>query len=449
MVESLRARLLLWHTLLFSLLIVLYAGTVTYVYWQSLVRDVDTALATTAATMVRAFSPDPDEPGAVDLNFPPQFVETEFLQSTTGAYYIVWNGDGQIVDQSDGAAAPRAMPPPGAATVEGRRELVIEAPGPSRILVGRRLDTVYAELRSLGLTIGAAGGAVLLLSLAAGSFLAGRALAPIARINRTAGAMVGGDLDARIPVHATDSELEHVARALNEAFDRMHAAAEAQRHFTADASHELRTPLATLRAEFDWALLRPRSEAEYRASIVKGQQAVERLTQIANRLLTLLTPSAPTEGRQRLDLAVLLSEVIGLITPRAKANDIRVQCTLREAFIKADRSRLADAFSNLLKNAVEYNQPGGEVSVLVSQTPAAAEVTIRDTGIGISAEDLPRIFERFYRADRSRNRQAGGAGLGLAIVKQTIEQHGGTVTVTSTPGAGTEFVVRLPLADRS
>ena len=91
---------------------------------------------------------------------------------------------------------------------------------------------------------------------------------------------------------------------------------------------------------------------------------------------------------------------------------------------------------------------GGEVSVSVGQVDKRAEVIVRDTGVGISAEDLPRIFERFYRADRSRNRQAGGAGLGLAIVKQTIEEHGGTVTCSSTPGVGTEFVVRLPLAHR-
>jgi len=336
------------------------------------------------------------------------------------------------------------MPSPGVFTTDGRRELVVDAPGPARVLVGRRLDGVYADLRSLGLKVAGTGGAVLLLSLAAGSFLAGRALAPVARINKTAGAMIGGDLQARIPVKDTDSELEQVARALNEAFDRMQMAADLQRQFTADASHEFRTPLATLRAEFDWALKRPRSEEEYRGSIEKGQQAVQRLTQIADRLLTLLRPTAHASTRQQVDLGALLHEVVALLTPLAQAHDVRIHANVHHVAVTGDRGLLVDAFSNLIKNGVEYNHPSGDVFVTVTGEDTRALVSIRDTGVGIAAEDLPHIFERFYRAERSRSRQVGGAGLGLAIVKQAIEAHGGSVRCSSRPGVGTEFLVTLP-----
>ncbi|MBI4263926.1 MAG: HAMP domain-containing protein [Acidobacteria bacterium] len=445
MLESLRAQLLLWYALILSALIVLYAGAVTYVYWRSLLGDVDARLAVAAGTVAQSLTR--DESGTFDLNLPPQFRQTEFADRST-AYYAVWNQRGDLVDRSDPDVSIPSYPQIGASTRDGRRELAIDAPGPARVLVGRSLEAIDAQVRALAVTVTAAGGLVLLVSLAGGWFLAGRALAPVARISRTAGAMVGGDLGARIPVQDTESELEQLARALNEAFDRMRLAADLQRQFTADASHELRTPLATLRAEFEWVLGKPRSETEYRAAIDKARQAVERLTEVADRLLTLARGDdlALHARRGTVDVSTVLADLVSVLSPLAQAHGVRVETDLAPAHTVGDPSLLADAFSNLLKNAIEYNGPRGLVLVRASADHDGVSVRVRDTGVGIAPEDLPRIFDRFYRADRSRTRHVGGAGLGLAIVKKTIEAHGGSITCASTPGIGTEFTVRLPLA---
>jgi two-component system OmpR family sensor kinase len=443
MLKSLRARLLIWYSLILSIFIVVYAGTVTYLYRESLVRDVDADLAVTIETIAAAVNPDID--GTFDLNFPSTFRSTTFDDPVLSNYYAVWNATGELVDQSEPTLTPPSVPDVGVSTRLGRREVVVDAPGSARILAGRDLDNVDAAVRDLRLTVAGVGLLVLMLSLAGSFVLAGRALAPVARISETAGAMIGGDLDARIPVKGTASELEQVARALNEAFDRMRVGADQQRQFTADASHELRTPLTTLRAEFEWALRRPRSADEYKASIEKGQKAVERMTELADRLLTLVRPGAsPGIARDLLELTSLVKSATDLLSPLAASHGVTVEMEFARATISGERSLLIDAFSNLLKNAIEYNRPGGRVSVRVSTEPGWAVVAIRDTGVGIAAEDLPRIFERFYRADRSRTR--GGAGLGLAIVRSIVDEHGGTVTCTSEPGHGSEFTVRLPLA---
>ncbi|MEQ1757648.1 MAG: ATP-binding protein [Vicinamibacterales bacterium] len=440
MLRSLRATLLIWYTFVLVILIVVFASTVTYQYWQSLIQQVDADLVDATSVLVSGLTPDID--GTFDLNVPDSF-RRSVPDSGDETYYAVWNPRGELVDQSEPLATPRSMPAPGVATRLGRREVVVDVAGRARILAGRQLDSTYAAVRTLGLGLASSGALVLALALIGGFFLAGRALAPVARISRTAGAMIGGDLDARIPVKGTASELEQVARALNEAFDRLSVAVDRQRQFTADASHELRTPLATLRAEFEWALTRPRSADEYKASIEKGQRAVERMSELADRLLTLVSPGGrPDMGRSALNLATVVSASVDLLRPLAVSHSVTLEATYADAPISGVRNLLADAISNLLKNAIEYNRPGGTVSIAMANEPGWVVTTIRDTGIGISAEDLSRIFERFYRVDRSRTR--GGAGLGLAIVKSVIEDHGGSVTCSSTPDVGTEFQVRLP-----
>ncbi len=443
MLKSLRARLLIWYSLILSLFIVVYAGTVTYLYRDSLLREVDAELISVTDTIAAALTPDID--GTFDLNFPAAFRNATFTDPAAGRYYAVWNPAGELVDQSEPSVTPSEMPEVGIRTSRGRREAVIDAQGRARILAGRRLDSVDTAVRALGLTVTAVGVLVLALSLLASFVLAGRALAPVARISRTAGAMINGDLNARIPVEGAASELEQVALALNEAFDRMRVVADQQRQFTADASHELRTPLATLSAEFEWALSRSRTAPEYRASIEKGQRAVDRMTELADRLLTLVRPDTKESATPvTLDLASLLNTGIDLLSPLSTAHEVTITTDYDDTHVVGERSLLVGAFSNLLKNAIEYNRPGGDVAIVTSREANQAVVTIRDTGVGIGPDDLPRIFERFYRADRARTR--GGAGLGLAIVRSIVEEHGGTVICSSTPGVGTEFQVRLPLA---
>lgn len=444
MLESIRSRLLLWYTLVLTLLIAIYAGAVTIAYRQSLLMDVDSGLVTVARVVNQSLLPDPS--GAFDVNFPPDFRETVFGVETD-TYFIVWNARGGVVDRSEDAPDDPPRPEPGVVTTRDARELVLDGPANSRVMVGRRLTEVNAAVRSLGVTIAAVASVILLLSFAGGWFLAGRALAPIARISGTAGAMAGGDLSARIPVEDTDSELEQVARALNSAFDRLQSTLERERQFTADASHEFRTPLAIMRTEFEWALKRERTPEEYRSAIATAQQVVQRLTDVSDRLLTLARGRhGAGGGASPQDLQAVLGEAVSLLHPLAAEAGVALTAAVERMDVNGDRALLIDAFSNVVANAIRYNRADGRVAVQARRDGQHAQVVITDSGIGIDGADLPHIFERFYRADRSRGRDSGGAGLGLAIAKEIVVAHGGTITCVSEPGAGSAFTIRLPLA---
>ena len=240
-----------------------------------------------------------------------------------------------------------------------------------------------------------------------------------------------------------------MALALNQAFDRLHLAVDNERRFTADASHELRTPLATISAEIEWALSRERSTDEYRRCLDTAQRAAERMRQVVERLLMLARADSAEMLLQRapVGLAPVVSDALGIVQPLAEQKhgsaSIRASSA---ATVVGDRDRLTDLVTNLCSNAIQYNRDGGQVSVEVWPEGNEACLRVRDTGIGISADDLPRIFERFYRADKARTAHSGGAGLGLAIAKWIVEAHGGRIACQSTLGQGTEILVRLPRA---
>jgi signal transduction histidine kinase len=237
-----------------------------------------------------------------------------------------------------------------------------------------------------------------------------------------------------------------VAQALNGAFDRLHDALDAQRRFTTDASHELRTPLATVAAETEWALARGRSADEYRESLLTCRRATDRMARVVDRLLTLARAdhdALPLE-RAPVPLKPVVQDALALVRPLAASKGVTIETHLDTATVDGDRERLTELVTNLCANAVEYNRDGGRVTVEVWPEGPEACMRVRDSGIGIASDDLPRIFERFYRPDLARDRRTGGAGLGLAIAKWIVEAHGGRISCRSTLGEGTEMLVRLP-----
>jgi signal transduction histidine kinase len=436
----------LWYTLILTVIIVFFASTVAYLYWRSLVADTDEELTTAAATVAGSLRSAPT--GEFDLTLPPGYRESAFLDHTPRTYYAVWAPDGGLIDRSDPEGELPTALVPGSVTRNGNREILIQGPADSLILVGRDLSEARGRVWSLATAVGAAGGAMLLLSLIGGWFLGSRALAPIARISHAAAAMAQGDLAARIAVERTESELGQLARTLNEAFDRLAYAADTQRLFTADASHELRTPLATLRAQFDWVLRRPRTTAEYQESLVVCRRAVDRMTEIVDALLTLARGDRKgVEGtREPVPLDTVLRDVLQMLGPLATERHVTLVSSLDPATVVGDRSQLASAFLNIVKNAIEYNREGGDVRVELRNMGGEALVRIQDTGIGIAPGDLPRVFDRFFRADKARTRKSGGSGLGLAIARRVIEDHGGTIACRSQVDQGTEFLTRLDVA---
>ena len=443
MLSSLRARLLLWYTVILAAVIVTFAGTLCYLFWRSLVADLDATLRASAAGLVEGLRPTAS--GDFDLVLP---IEYRQVDGAAGAatYYAVWNAEGELIDRSAGefaAVAPRAT---GIANRQGGRELATTGPNGAVVLVGRDMADTRRDLLAFAGTAAVGGVIALVVSLLGGWFLVSRALAPVARINQAAAAMSAGNLTARIAVERTENELEQVALALNQAFDRLHQAVENERRFTADASHELRTPLATISAEIEWALARPREADEYRRSLDTTRRAADRMRRVVERLLTLARADAGDMALQRLPVGLtpVVTDALAIVRPLAEQKGVTIDTRLDAVTVVGDRDRLTDLATNLVSNAVRYNHDGGRVSVEVWPDGNDACVRVTDTGTGISADDLPRIFERFYRADKARAADSGGAGLGLAIAKRIVEAHGGSIACKSAAGHGTEVLVRLP-----
>jgi heavy metal sensor kinase len=304
-----------------------------------------------------------------------------------------------------------------------------------------------AAMRRLALWLVAAGSAVLVLGLAGGWWLASRAIRPIEDISSTALKIAGGDLSQRINAADTESELGRLAGILNSTFARLEAAFAHQSRFTSDASHELRTPVSVILSQAQTALSRERTGSEYREALEACQRAATRMRRLTESLLELARLDAGQEPmkHERFDLARVARECVELVRPLAAERGLRVECELPSVECVGDPERIGQVATNLLSNAIHFNREHGEVRIATHADNGTALLTVTDTGAGIPDEDLPHIFERFYRVDKSRSRVQGRTGLGLAICKAIVDAHSGTLDVLSQPGKGSIFTIKLPV----
>jgi heavy metal sensor kinase len=442
MAESLRVRLLLWYAAVLVIVIGLVGAAVCVVTWRSRLAVVDDALEARAEAVSRAVQRGAG--GAFDVELPPE--ATAFFQDrAAGAYYAVWDDAGRLIDRSDPDLASRDRQAVGSRTTRGRREVTVTQ-GDLTVLVGQDISGVWREVWSLAGTMAMVALAGAGISLGGAWLLAGRALAPVQRINETARRMAHGDLDARIAVTRTDTELGQVAAALNLAFDRMRDSVERQRRFTADASHELRTPVATMMAEIEWALLHDRPADDYKESLEICHRAGTRMQSLVEGLLMLARADSGQLAVRQSDvrLDTVLADVAALLRPLAERQQVTLLVTATPQTIAGDPDRLRELVSNLLGNGIAYNRAHGVVAAEVREERGLVTLRVKDTGIGIDAEDLPHVFERFYRGERARERRPAGAGLGLALAEWIVTAHGGTIECASEPGRGTTFVARFP-----
>ncbi|HSS98726.1 MAG TPA: heavy metal sensor histidine kinase [Terriglobales bacterium] len=290
---------------------------------------------------------------------------------------------------------------------------------------------------------------VLLVASGVGFWLSRRALAPVDAITHTARSINAANLNSRLEKLDTGDELQRLSDTLNEMLSRIENAFQRVSQFTADASHELRTPISLMRTEAEIALRKSRDESEYQEALRHILGEAERTSTLIEKLLSLARADA---GRESLDIHPLnLRETVQKVIKewRQVINDHRLNITQdiadQDLFIAGDRAALVRLTNILLDNAVKYTPAGGNIEVALQPSDGNAVFTIKDTGIGISDDDQPRIFERFYRADKARSRELGGAGLGLAIAHWIVEQHGGSIRVRSSLGSGSQFVVLFPL----
>lgn len=347
--------------------------------------------------------------------------------------------------KEDGGERLRYLTVP-AATGAGQYRLRASLEGNIVIVVGDSLHDVNSTLHRLLLVEML----VTLLVLAALAFLGlwvvRLGLRPLRAIEQTAVAITAGDLSRRVEQADQETEVGRVGSALNAMLDQIEASDRRLRRFIADASHELRTPLAAVRA---YAELFDRGAATHPEDLERSMSGItreaERMSLLVDDLLLLarLDEGRPLE-REPVDLAAVVRESVD--AARVVEPERPIELSVEPVTVTGDSARLRQVLDNLLVNARTHTPSGTPVSVDLRRVDGRAALTVADHGPGLTEEEAPRVFERFYRADSSRARASGGAGLGLSIVSAVTEAHGGTAEARPTPGGGATFVVTLPLA---
>lgn len=374
--------------------------------------------------------------------------------TTNDYYYMVWFGDGRV--QSISSNAPAGLQRPTNAVTSdwfitrtrGEFREMIRATATDRtVLTGRSIADELAGLSRLRWWLILAGGGVLALGLAGGWWVAERTIQPIQQISNTASRIANGDLSQRINVDDTQNELGRLALVLNSTFARLEAAFSQQARFTADAAHELRTPISVILTHVQNGLSESCDCPEHQAAFHACQRASQRMRRLTDSLLDLSRIDAEQETHplEPFDLTATVEDCVELIRPLAESKGIQLEIELIPATVHGNPLRIAQVFTNLLSNAIHYNREQGSIRVSIVRDAHHHSVHVADTGIGISPEDLPHVFERFYRADKSRSRAEGRTGLGLAICQAIVAAHQGEIVASSEPGKGSTFTVRLPL----
>lgn len=322
--------------------------------------------------------------------------------------------------------------------------------GPLIMQAADSLEPMYANLGRLLATLLAAAPVVMGGALWGGYLLSRKALAPVDALTAAALRITASKLDERVAVGTPNDELTRLATAFNGMIERLERSFQQMQQFTADAAHELRTPLSVLRNEAEVALLSLRTPDEYRAVLTSQLEEVERLARLADQLLFLCredSRAAPASD-EAVALDQLVRDVAEQMQPAATRRGVRLEfAALPQCVAVSDSDRLRRLFANLIDNAIKYTPSGGKIVVSGARINGCIEVVVQDSGIGIPSLHLPRLFDRFYRADGARS-GTEGTGLGLSICRAIVDSQNGDIDLQSTPGLGTTVRVRLPVNDR-
>jgi heavy metal sensor kinase len=459
MFHSLRWRLTGWYVLLLAgVLLVFSAGT--YLAVRKLLRDsLDDGLDHQAELIAQAITVEDGEPTL------PR--EARLAERRSNDFFMrLFRSDGSVVftDIREGRSPP-ALPDALEEALRGddgmtqarvgsemfrvatypviRNDRVVGA-----LQVGLSMDDVDGTLWTLLKVLMVLTPALLVLASGGGLFLANRALAPIYQITRTAQRISAENLGGRIGLHSSNDEVGRLAHTFDAMLARLEAAFERQRRFTADASHELRTPLTAILGQIDVALERPREAEAYRTTLTTIREQSQRLARLIGDLLFLARADAPSApiAAEAIDLGALLPAVLAQLDPLTTERELISEPVSGPLAVYGHEDHLIRLFLNLLDNAIRYTPPGGRIVLSCACDHGQVVVRLSDSGPGIAPEHLPRLFDRFYRADRARSRAQGGSGLGLAIAQSIAQAHGGRIVVESSVGQGSTFTVILPAA---
>ncbi len=460
-----RARLTLIYATFFAL-VLMALGLLAYRTLASrLLNSVDEQLEE-MATGLRGYLRFPH--GKPELVADPHDSEQMFFVQSAGRYAQVYDaGTGLLLYESRDldilnleltpSEVHEAAQEPGIGEIESERihlrvhnSLVRPANGRIYLLrVGISMQPAHNALNQFRRTL------LLLIPLGivaaglAGWWVARLALRPIRQLSSAAHAIRPSDLERRLPVRGTNDELDQLADAFNGVLSRLEQSVRQMRDFTANISHELRTPLAALRGEAEVALSIPRPREEYRRVLESQLEEFEKLSRLVNDLLTLARAESGSIAlhSEPVDLPGLARAATGWLHPLAEDRGLALELeTEGEIVVTGDPHWLEHMLLNLLDNAIKFTPEGGRIRVRVGTKDDQAVLEVSDSGIGIPADALAHVFNRFYQVEESRSGQSGGTGLGLALVSWIVEAHAGRIEARSQPGIGTSFQVFLPLA---
>jgi two-component system, OmpR family, heavy metal sensor histidine kinase CusS len=441
---SIRVRLTLWYSLVLLAALSLFVWAIWLTADHRLMASVDAALVEQAKGVVTVIR------NEFDPVHPEQLQEevTEYAQATPNGNLIeVRDAKGQRILSSKVVLLDRAV---GGADYRTYATTAVVKGSSFQVLVATPLRETKSILRDLHILLLWTAPAVLLIAAFGGYWISRRALAPVDEITHAARSIGIQNLSRRLAVPPTGDELQRLSETWNDMLARLESAVRRLSQFTADASHELRTPIALIRTTAELTLRRERSPETYREALSEIVAESERTGRLIEDLLLLARADAglPALPLENLELTPLVRDICEQGQVLAEARQLQISADLPEdpVFVQANDPALRRLLLLLVDNAVKYTPAGGRITVSVGHDPAGATLAVHDTGIGIPDSALPHVFERFYRADESRNRDAGGAGLGLSIAKWIAERHHASLEAESVLGQGSTFRVRFPLS---
>jgi heavy metal sensor kinase len=455
MTLSIRWRLTLWNTLTLALVLVGFSALVYFLLARSLYQRTDSLLLNELRELKHDPGMDADRRARVAYWI-------EEFRDHENILCVVYDSQGNVFERSAVLAGDSVPPLPESATSDPAFDnATLPILGRQRLLTSRArlggeeytviliagLDETDRELSRLLTVLGTAVPIAIGFGAVLAYGLARKALAPVAELNRQTEQINADRLDRRLPVVNPSDEMGQLAQTINAMIGRLERSFAEIRRFTADASHELRTPLTVIRVETEVALAKPITAVEYQQLLGSILEECDRLARLTDQLLTLSREDgrAVAPAREPVELGGLVQSVVENMRPLADARGLDLKGHVENLVtVLGDGLRLRQVFYNLVDNALKYTPEGGAVTVTADRRDGDALVTVRDTGAGIPAEDLPRVFDRFYRVDKARSRERGGTGLGLSIAKSIVDAHGGRIELASKPGEGTTCTVVLP-----
>lgn len=468
---SIRTRLTLWYVGLLALLLIVFGAALYTTIYITSYQEVDRTLTTRAADIqaslatVLTIQEDPWAvlrqgglilPSADVFTTGDIFVQLSTLDGTILTHSENLGSERLIIPQAQLDQAKQGQVGPYDLTANRTRLRAYVAPIVTRtnqvvgyIELAQSLQVVDRTLRNLATLIIISIAAGLATAAVGGWFIAGTILEPVDRVTLAAQKITRArDLGRRIEVPTTIDEVGRLALTFNEMLARIEELFRAQQRFVADVSHELRSPLTAVRGNLDLLKRGAVDDPEERAQVVDAiDSETARMSRLVSDLLLLARQDSGVPiARHPVELDTLLLDIYRQALVIAKG----VKVTLGsedQAIILGDRDRLKQVLLNLVDNAIKYTPQGGEVTLSLVKDENWVKIAVQDTGIGIAAENMPNLFDRFYRVDKARSRDAGGTGLGLAIARSVVDAHNGKITVESQPGKGSTFTVWLPLPE--